>query len=651
MTYAERNTIVNPKAGLVVWCKNCGTRGELQAYDGTNWVSMVAGNATSPITTPTQVISNITSVTNTTISCTANIITDGGSPITTFGFVWSTNPNPTLSLSTFTIDSTIITNSFTDTISDLLPGTTYYIRAYSKNIAGTSYTIDTSFTTVTSTTPIVTTKLISTISTITASSGGNIISDGGSSITAKGVVWSTAANPTIALSTKTNNGSGSASYNSNLTNLLPNTLYHIRAYATNSTGTGYGADSTFTTKPITTPIVSTNTVINITGTTAVSGGTISSDGGATVTARGIVWSINANPTISLSTKTSNGSGVGTYSSNITGLTSSTTYHIRAYATNNQGTAYGPDSTFTTSAPALPTVVTASVSNVTSFTISCGGSIVTDGGGAVTARGVVWSTSPNPTIALSTKTTDGIGLGSFSSNVSGLTDKTIYYIRAYATNVSGTSYGVQQTFTTPEFFPSVQICNQIWMTKNLNVRTYRNGDTIALVSTDNTKWRTTTQGAWCWYNNDSISNASKYGKLYNWYAVMDARGLAPEGWHIPTNAEWNVLIKCLDAATDTTLTGIQSSIAGGALKANDTALWLIPNTGATNSSGFSGCGGGMRTSTGGFTEIGEWGHYWSTNLAPASTTSVITRNILNLNGAIINSNYSRISGMSIRCIKD
>jgi uncharacterized protein (TIGR02145 family) len=335
---------------------------------------------------------------------------------------------------------------------------------------------------------------------------------------------------------------------------------------------------------------------------------------------------------------------------MTGLTASTTYHVRAYATNNQGTAYGTNTTFTTSAPALPTISTASVTSLTSYTASCGGSVATDGGGAVTARGVVWNTSPNPTIALSTKTSDGTGTGSFSSSITGLTDKTTYYVRAYATNVSGTSYGVEQIFITPQFFPSVQICNQIWMTKNLSIKTYRNGDTIPQI-TNSTTWRTTTLGAWCWYNNDSATYAAKYGRLYNWFAVNDPRGFAPDGWHIPTNAEWNLLVKCLDVATDTTLSGVQSNTAGGLMKSTDTAFWINPNTGASNSSGFSGCGGGMRTSTGIFTEVGEWGRYWSANLASGSTTNVITRNILNINGAIINSNYSRVSGLSIRCIKD
>ncbi len=650
MSYAQRNSISSPAAGLVLWCNDCGVRGELQTYNGTQWVSMVSGSASAPITTPTETITQITTITSSSLYCSANITDNGGSAILVHGIVWSTSPNPTTALSTKTVDSSSSIGIFTDTLTGLTPGTLYYIRAYATNIAGTSYTSDTTFTTVTTTVPILQTKTITSIATNSASSGGNILNDGGSAITAKGVVWSTNLNPTISLSTKTNNGSGTATYTSNMTNLLPNTLYHIRSYATNSTGTGYGADSTFTTKPLSTPTITTNAIINVTGTTAGCGGNISSDGGAAVTARGIVWSTSANPTTSLSTKTSNGSGTGSFSANMTGLSPATSYYVRAYAVNNQGTAYGSESTFTTAAPSLPTITTIPITSVTSFTASGGGSVTSDGGGAITARGVVWSTSSSPTTALSTKTTDGTGVGSFSSNISGLTDKTTYYYRAYATNVTGTSYGTELTFTTPQFFPSVQICNQIWMTKNLSVRTYRNGDSIPQI-TSSTSWRTTTQGAWCWYNNDSATYASKYGRLYNWYAVNDARGLAPEGWHIPTNSEWNVLIKCLDATTDTTLTGVQSNSAGGSLKSTDTALWLIPNTGATNSSGFTGSGGGMRTTTGLFIDIAEWGYYWSTNLASGSTTNAITRSILNLNGAVISSNYSRISGMSIRCIKD
>jgi uncharacterized protein (TIGR02145 family) len=194
------------------------------------------------------------------------------------------------------------------------------------------------------------------------------------------------------------------------------------------------------------PTISTNVITDIKPNSSVSGGSIPSDGGSPVTSRGVVWSTNSNPTNSLSTKTSDGSGIGNFTSNLTGLSSNTTYYIRAYATNSVGTSYGNEISFTTIAniPILTTIPVQSIS--TNGSIS-GGTITADGGSSVTSRGVVWSTSQNPTVSLPTKTNDGIGLGSFNSNISGLSPNTTYYIRAYASNSAGAGYGNEVSFKT------------------------------------------------------------------------------------------------------------------------------------------------------------------------------------------------------------
>ncbi len=149
------------------------------------------------------------------------------------------------------------------------------------------------------------------------------------------------------------------------------------------------------------------------------------------------------------------------------------------------------------------------------------------------------------------------------------------------------------------FPNVTICNQVWMNKNLDVSTYRNGDPIPKV-TDPTIWAGLTTGAYCYYNNDSAQYAAVYGKLYNWYAVNDPRGLAPIGWHVPSDAEWGALETCLGG----------SSVAGGKLKEAGTAHWSSPNTGAINSSGFAGLPGGRRRDYGTFDSFGGYGFWWS-----------------------------------------
>ena len=298
----------------------------------------------------------------------------------------------------------------------------------------------------------------------------------------------------------------------------------------------------------------------------------------------------------------------------------------------------------------PKITTTSASAVSYTTATSGGNVTAEGGVSVTARGVCWSTALNPTIALATKTVNGTGSGSFTSSITGLTSSTTYYVRAYATNSVGTSYGTQQTFTTASavVLPSVTIGTQVWTNQNLSVARYRNGDVIPQV-TNATQWAALTTGAWCWYNNDSATYAATYGRLYNWYAVNDARGLAPQGWHIPSDGEWNKLVKYLDAGADTTCANCaQSYIAGGAMKS--TTGWNAPNTGATNSSGFAGLPGGYRTlDDGAFLSIGLYGHWWSST--EFSTADAWNRLLKYDYSVVIRSNLGKRFGFSVRCVRD
>ncbi|MCX6159142.1 MAG: fibrobacter succinogenes major paralogous domain-containing protein [Ignavibacteriae bacterium] len=148
------------------------------------------------------------------------------------------------------------------------------------------------------------------------------------------------------------------------------------------------------------------------------------------------------------------------------------------------------------------------------------------------------------------------------------------------------------------YKTVKIGNQEWMAENLNVGHYRNGDVIPQVQDDN-EWENLRTGAWCYYENEK-SNGKTYGKLYNWYAVNDPRGLAPEGWHIPSDVEWNIIIDYLGGG----------DVAGGKMKAK--TKWESPNTGATNESGFTGLPGGLRGYDGIFYYIGKTADFWSSS---------------------------------------
>jgi len=296
--------------------------------------------------------------------------------------------------------------------------------------------------------PSLTTRAVSALTSTTVSAGGNFISDGGATILAKGICWSTGMNPTIGNS-KTLDGTGTVSFTSNIAGLTAGTTYHIRAYATNSVDTGYGQDIAFTTSIVAVaPKLNTANSIATSATTASSGGTIISDGGATITAKGVCWSISTNPTIGNS-KTTDGTGTIAFTSNISGLTAGLTYHIRAYATNNVDTGYGEDIQITTPTIAVvPTVTTNSVIGTSSSTTSCGGIIISDGGATIISKGLCWNTDVNPTIANS-KTFDGDGTIAFSSNITDLKAGLTYHVRAYAINSVGPGYGEDKVFTTKE----------------------------------------------------------------------------------------------------------------------------------------------------------------------------------------------------------
>jgi len=192
----------------------------------------------------------------------------------------------------------------------------------------------------------VTTSAVNSIGTTTATGNGNVTSDGGATITERGVCWNTTGSPTVSDS-KASNGTGTGAYTVSMTGLTEGTTYYVRAYAINTLGTVfYGSEVSFGTKGL--PTVTTTAVSEIGVTIATSGGNVTFDGNCTVSARGICWSTSTNPTIESNLgMTVNDSGTGEFESSITGLTKGTTYHVRAYATNEIGTAYGEDLLFTT----------------------------------------------------------------------------------------------------------------------------------------------------------------------------------------------------------------------------------------------------------------------------------------------------------------
>jgi len=626
--------------------------------------------------------------------------------------------------------------------------------------------------------PTLTTSSITGITNISATSGGNITSDGGTTITARGVVWSTSANPTTTLTTKTSNGTGTGSFSSTLTNLAPKTNYYVRAYVTNSAGTGYGNEIIFTTADSSNvmgiPCPGTPTVKDIDGNTynTVQIGTqcwtkenlkVSRyrNGDNIITGlNDAIWGTTTSGAYTIYDNNNsneiiygklynwhairNKRGICPTGWNVPSEENFWTLLVHLGdilevggkmkkigtvhwtvpnkgATNESGFSALPggirdifgiyrdlgnqgyfwvapknDSEFdsgfalntdnssisflgswgnagfsvrcmkdtTMTSIISPNITTTKVNTISTTTATCGGIIMSDEGGPITARGVVWSKATNPTISLSTKTIDGIGIGTFISKLSNLLPNTTYYIRAYATKSLGTVYGNELSFTTTNvsmgipcpdiptvkdidgnIYNTVQIGTQCWMKDNLRVSKYRDGSLVpldesggAIGSEIGQTWSSKIVGARTVYGHDA-KNYTIYGYLYNWVAAVDSKGLCPLGWHVPADQEWTILTNNLGGEIG----------VGGKMKSQGLEYWTIPNTGASNESGFTTLPSGYRNHDGLFSGIGYGNFFWSTteyNNANAWYLGLSSANFYVYR-------YYRFKkiGASVRCLKD
>ena len=612
---------------------------------------------TLPVVTTTEP----TNITATTFTSGGEVLVLNSNNLTARGICWNTTGNSTIADSHTTQSGG--SGSFTSNVTGLDCGTIYYVRAYATNSVGTAYGEEYIVTTLPPTIPDVVLALATIYNGLNIVAQAEVLNENCMEVTTRGFCWSTSPSPTTEDS-HTENGNGLGIFSDTLTGLETATTYYIRAYATNELGTAYSEPESITTLDY--PTVTTTTVTDITSTTATSGGNVTSDGGATVTARGVCWSTNQNPTIA-DNHITDGNGTGDFTSSITGLASGATYYVRAYATNSVGTAYGEEKSFKTLA--LPTVTTTSVTAITSSTATSGGNVSSDGGAAVTARGVCWSTSPNLTTD-DNHTADGTSTGSFTSSLTGLTAVTTYYVRAYATNSVGTTYGNEVSFTTTlpcatttltdrdgNVYNLVQIGQQCWMKENLRTTKYADGTSISQGSS------TSTTTAYWYYPNNSSSNKPTYGLLYNWTAVMrnsssssanpsGVQGVCPTGWHVPSDAEWTQLTNYVSSQSEyvcgSNNTYIARALAGTTGWSSTTGTCCVGTTPSqNNSTGFGALPAGSYD--GSYNGFGTNANFWSATENDSSTAWL--RGLYYVSAEVHRGGHNKKWGLSVRCLRD
>ncbi|MRR24082.1 hypothetical protein EG830_14015, partial [bacterium] len=396
-------------------------------------------------------------------------------------------------------------------------------------------------------------------------------------------------------------------------------------------------------KDPTEPCLTTYPATEVTSNSAKITGEVTDEGGAEVTVRGICWGETINPTVD-GTHLYSGIGAGSFTIIITELEPNKTYHARAYAENSVGIGYGNDIVFETGV-AAPSVLTKQVTTFGHTSALSGGDIIYDGGGTILARGVCWSTSPQPDLN-DFFTSDGTGSGVYTSTMVNLQPGTRYYYRAYAKNSDFTVFGDERTFNTKvadregNLYLTVIIGEQVWMAENLRSTRYNDDLPIPNI-TDDTQWINLSTPAYCWISND-IQYKPVYGALYNWYAVNTGK-LCPAGWHVPSDEEYKTLERTLGmTAEQADLTDFRGTDEGKKMKS--TTGWADGENG-TNTSGFSALPGGYRwAKTGAFNGLGMITYWWSSEL---NTEYAWYRRIDGTDNRVFRSGTSKEGGKYVR----
>ena len=616
------------------------------------------------ITIPTVTTTTVSNITETSAITGGKITNNGGSIITSRGVCWSTTPQPTIlnSKISLTGDST----SFMVAINGLAAGSTYYVRAYAINSAGTAYGEQETFNTLKYDSLTIKdtdgniyhsvkiglqTWMLEDLKT-TKYSNGDLIGttipftkDIADEVSPK-YQWAYDGNDSNAIKY----GRLYTWYAATDSRKIAPKGWHVASDAEWMTlqnyliANGYNFDGTKTDNKIAKSICSTTlwttcliegaigndlSKNNSSGFSAVPGGYRGTDGTFYI----LNWVSDH------WTSTENSSD----SARIHAL-GYTSPDLGYYSKNKN---YGFSVRCIKDTVDVPVIITLPINGIINSTAVCGGKITSDGGAAVTDRGICWSTTPQPTL-LNNKITVNGDSTVFSCSITGLLTDSTYYVRAWATNSAGTTYGDQVSFTISQsdtlkvtdidgnVYRTVKIGTQIWMAENLKTTSFNDSTSIPNV-TDQVTWASLTTPGYCWYN-DSIYYKNSFGALYNWYTVNTGK-LAPKGWHVATDEEWAIL---------TTFLG--DSVAGGKLKETGTLNWTAPNTGATNVTGFTALpGGGRGDDNGTFDFKGTISFWWTSTVL--DDTYARFRSLGYNNSGVGKSGSGKDNGLYVRCVKD
>jgi uncharacterized protein (TIGR02145 family) len=566
----------------------------------------------------TTSVSNLTA-TNATSG--GNVTSDGGAAVIAKGVCWGIVAEPSTSDSK-TSDGTA-TGQFVSEISGLTGGTTYHLRAYATNSVGTAYGEDLSFVTL-GKVPSSTIQPVTNVSVEGATLNGSVnANDLSTSVTFEyGTTITYGSTVTAPQSPVT--GNTVTSISAVISGLSAGTTYHFRIKTINSLGTTYSNDATFTTSGQV-PVGVTIAATNILSTVATLNGSVNASNLSTAISFEYGTTLSYGSTVAATPNILTGNINTNVIASISGLSGGMTYHFRVKAVNSLGTTYGNDLTFITLGQ-LPTAVTTAATNVGTTSAILNGSVNAN----YLSTDVTFEYGTSLSYGSNATATQSPVTGNTTTNlnvaISGLTAGTTYHFRVKAVNSLGTTYGSDLTFTYTvtdsegNIYSIVTIGTQIWMKENLKTTKFSNGENI------------TESYA---YNNDN-SNVATYGRLYTWYAVNDSRKICPASWHVASQSEF---------------TSLSSRVASSAeFKEAGTVHWQTPNTGATNSIGFTALPGGYYTGSI-YIYLYQQACFWLSDQASATLGigAALYYNNLPTPGDLLN--WPKGRALSVRCVKD